>query len=168
MKHKIIELKPSDYEKCGNIRDMQRHSDLEAQLYQRLLTGNQTTFVYTVDSAFVGEISLVRETDDPDYTIPGRRIYVSRLIVKDTYRRQGIGRQLLGHAAENISRSAPTRTAPIWSARGSNRGSPSPSKQAFVSCRSAWIWTITPPSDYMCRQALTGFCSPERTHTDGI
>ena len=100
MKHKIIELKPSDYEKCGNIRDMQRHSDLEAQLYHRLLTGNQTTFVYTVDSAFVGEISLVRETDDPDYTIPGRRIYVSRLIVKDTYRRQGIGRQLLGHAVE--------------------------------------------------------------------
>ena len=100
MKHKIIELKLSDYEKCGNIRDMQRHSDLEAQLYQRLLTGNQTTFVYTVDSAFVGEISLVRETDDPDYTIPGRRIYVSRLIVKDTYRRQGIGRQLLGHAVE--------------------------------------------------------------------
>ena len=100
MKHKIIELKPSDYEKCGNIRDMQRHSDLEAQLYQRLLTGNQTTFVYTVDSAFVGEISLVRETDDPDYTIPGRRIYVSRLIVKDTYRRQGIGRKLLGHAVE--------------------------------------------------------------------
>ena len=100
MDHKIIELKLSDYEKCGNIRDMQRHSDLEAQLYQRLLTGNQTTFVYTVDSAFVGEISLVRETDDPDYTIPGRRIYVSRLIVKDTYRRQGIGRQLLGHAVE--------------------------------------------------------------------
>ncbi len=143
MDHKIIELKPSDYEKCGNIRDMQRHSDLEAQLYQRLLTGNQTTFVYTVDSAFVGEISLVRETDDPDYTIPGRRIYVSRLIVKDTYRRQGIGRQLLGHAVEIA-------------------------KQAFVSCRSAWIWTITPPSDYMCRQALTGFYSPERTHTDGI
>lgn len=144
MDHKIIELKPSDYEKCGNIRDMQRHSDLEAQLYQRLLTGNQTTFVYTVDSAFVGEISLVRETDDPDYTIPGRRIYVSRLIVKDTYRRQGIGRQLLGHAVE-IAKQA-----------------------GFVSYRSAWIWTITPPSDYMCRQALTGFYSPERTHTDGI
>ncbi len=133
MEHKIIELKPSDYEKCGNIRDMQRHSDLEAQLYQRLLTGNQTTFVYTVDSAFVGEISLVRETDDPDYTIPGRRIYVSRLIVKDTYRRQGIGRQLLGHAVEIA-------------------------KQAGFSELSVGVDLDN----------YTGFCSPERTHTDGI
>lgn len=100
MEHKIIKLKPSDYEKCGNIWDMQRQSDLAAQLYQRLLSGNQTTFVYTIDGAFVGEISLVRQMDDPDYTIPGRRIYLSRLIVRESHRRQGIGRRLAAYAAE--------------------------------------------------------------------
>lgn len=100
MEHKIIKLKPSDYEKCGNIWDMQRQSDLAAQLYQRLLSGNQTTFVYTIDGAFVGEVSLVRHMDDPDYTIPGRRIYLSRLIVRESHRRQGIGRRLAAYAAE--------------------------------------------------------------------
>lgn len=100
MEHKIIRLKPSDYEKCGNIWDMQRQSDLAAQLYQRLLSGNQTTFVYTIDNAFIGEVSLVRQMDDPDYTIPDRRVYLSRLLVKKSHRRQGIGRRLVAYAAE--------------------------------------------------------------------
>lgn len=104
MEHKIIRLKPSDYEKCGNIWDMQRQSDLAAQLYQRLLSGNQTTFVYTIDSAFIGEVSLVRQMDDPDYTIPDRRVYLSRLLVKESHRRQGIGRRLVAYAAETAKR----------------------------------------------------------------
>lgn len=100
MEHKIIRLELSDYEKCGNIWDMQRQSDLAAQLYQRLLSGNQTTFVYTIDNAFIGEVSLVRQMDDPDYTIPDRRVYLSRLLVKESHRRQGIGRRLVAYAAE--------------------------------------------------------------------
>lgn len=100
MEHKIIRLEPSDYEKCGNIWDMQRQSDLAAQQYQRLLSGNQTTFVYTIDNAFIGEVSLVRQMDDPDYTIPDRRVYLSRLLVKESHRRQGIGRRLVAYAAE--------------------------------------------------------------------
>jgi ribosomal protein S18 acetylase RimI-like enzyme len=33
--------------------------------------------------------------NDLDYTIPEQRIYVSRLIVKPEYRRQGIGKKLV-------------------------------------------------------------------------
>lgn len=33
--------------------------------------------------------------NDLDYTIPNQRVYVSRLIVKKEYRRQGIGKKLV-------------------------------------------------------------------------
>ena len=45
----------------------------------------------------MGEISLVHQADDPDYTIPGRRAYVSRLLVKKSARRQGVGTALCIH-----------------------------------------------------------------------
>ena len=91
MKSDIIKLDITDYQKCSNIWDMQRQSELADKFYNELLTGNRTTYIYTVDNEFVGEISLVKEMNDSDYTIPNQRIYVSRLIVKYEYRRQGIG-----------------------------------------------------------------------------
>ena len=57
-------------------------------------------WVYQQNGAFLGEIALVKEKNDPDYTIPNRRAYVSRLIVKREYRRQGIGRALVAFATE--------------------------------------------------------------------
>ena len=38
---------------------------------------------------------MVFDTGDPDYTIPGRRVYVSRMIVKKEYRNRGIGSEIL-------------------------------------------------------------------------
>ena len=35
------------------------------------------------------------DSDDPDYTIPDKRIYVSRMIVKQEYRNRGIGSEIL-------------------------------------------------------------------------
>ena len=79
---------------------MQRQSELADKFYNELLTGNRTTYIYTIDNEFVGEISLVKELNDSDYTIPNQRIYVSRLIVKYEYRRQGIGRKLIDFITE--------------------------------------------------------------------
>lgn len=98
MKSEIIKLDITDYQKCSNIWDMQRQSELADKFYNELLTGNRTTYIYTIDNEFVGEISLVKERNDSDYTIPNQRIYVSRLIVKYEYRRQGIGRKLIDFA----------------------------------------------------------------------
>ena len=100
MKSNIIKLDITDYQKCSNIWDMQHQSELADKFYNELLTGNRTTYIYTVDNEFVGEISLVKEMDDSDYTIPNQRIYVSRLIVKYEYRRQGIGRKLIDFITE--------------------------------------------------------------------
>lgn len=38
--------------------------------------------------------------NDPDYTIAGKRIYISRLIVKPSERRRGIGRALVDYAID--------------------------------------------------------------------
>ncbi len=103
MNDTIRPLNIEDFSKCGNIWDMERHADLAARFLRELHSGNRMTWVYEQDGRFLGEISLVKDTDDPDYTIPGRRIYVSRLIVRKENRRQGIGKSLAEYA---ISRAA--------------------------------------------------------------
>lgn len=100
MKTQIVKLDINDFEKCGKIWDMQRQSDLAKQFYREMFDGNRTTYVYTIDGEFVGEISVVKDADDVDYTIPKKRLYVSRLIVKEGYRRQGIGRKLVSFITE--------------------------------------------------------------------
>ena len=95
MKTQIIKLDINDFEKCGNIWDMQRQSDLADQFYREMLQGIRATYIYTIDGAYIGEISVVTDAGDPDYTVPGQRLYLSRLIVKEEYRRQGIGRKLV-------------------------------------------------------------------------
>lgn len=38
---------------------------------------------------------MVFDADDPDYTIEHQRAYISHLVVRREYRRQGIGRELV-------------------------------------------------------------------------
>ncbi len=99
----IRRLTPDEFPKCGNIWDMERHADLAERFLSELQSGNRLTWVYEQDGHFLGEISLVKDTPDPDYTVPGRRIYVSRLIVRKENRRQGIGKALVEHV---VSRAA--------------------------------------------------------------
>ena len=95
MKNEIVKLDISDYKKCSNIWDMKKQSQLAQKMYEELLCGNRITYIYKIDEEFVGEISIVKEADDPDYTVPNKRVYISRLIVKNEYRRQGIGKKLV-------------------------------------------------------------------------
>ena len=90
----IQKLAPEEFPLCANIWNMERNRTMAEQFYCELLCQNRTTFVYKADGAFVGEISLVYDKQEPDFTIPGQRIYLSRLIVKNSFRRQGIGTAL--------------------------------------------------------------------------
>ena len=103
MEAEIVKLELCDFEKCGNIWDLQKHSDLAEQFYREMREGIRSTFFYRIDGEFIGEISMVTESDDPDYTVPGKRVYLSRLIVKDIYRRQGIGRKLTDFVIQNAA-----------------------------------------------------------------
>lgn len=62
---------------------------------EEIKTGNRLVFVYKINGEFIAEGALVLDTGDPDYTIAGKRVYVSRMIVKKEYRNQGIGSKIL-------------------------------------------------------------------------
>lgn len=95
MNVEIIKLKTEDFHKCSNIWNMEKHKALANKFYDELLYGNRVSYIYTIDGEYLAEISLVYETDDSDYTIPGKRAYISRLVVKKSFRWQGIGKELV-------------------------------------------------------------------------
>ena len=74
---------------------MEKDNKFAEQFYNELLSGNRITYVYAFDDEYIAEISLVYDMNDSDYTIPNKRAYVSRLIVKPEYRRKGIGKTLV-------------------------------------------------------------------------
>ncbi len=91
----VIEpLAPEDYHKCSNIWNM-KSQPLTDTWREEIVSGNRLVFIYKIRGEFIGEGALVLDTGDPDYTVPGKRVYVSRMIVKKEYRNRGIGSELL-------------------------------------------------------------------------
>lgn len=91
----IIEpLDVKEYHKCSNIWNM-KVQPLAEKWREEIISGNRQVFIYKINGEFIGEGALVFDTGDPDYTIPGRRVYVSRMIVKKEYRNRGIGSEIL-------------------------------------------------------------------------
>ena len=96
----IKQLQPSDFSKCAALWNMKKQPALAEHFYSDLCSGNRITWIYERDGALCGEISLVFDMKDEDYTIPQRRAYVSHLVVKKDCRRQGIGKKLLAYLTE--------------------------------------------------------------------
>lgn len=91
----IIEpLKLEEYHKCSNIWNV-KAQPLAEKWREEIESGNRLVFIYKINGEFIGEGALVLDTGDTDYTIPGQRVYVSRMIVKKEYRGRGIGSEIL-------------------------------------------------------------------------
>ena len=88
-------LQVEEFDKCNNIWNMKKQKALAEKFRNELLSGNRITYVCKDGEEFIGEISLVKDMNDLDYTIPEQRVYISHLIVKHEYRRQGIGKKLV-------------------------------------------------------------------------
>ena len=97
LKGTIFELTPENYDKCQTIWDMKTHAKHAEYFYRQLIAGNRRIFVYEEDGVYLGEGALVFDQGDPEYTIPGKRVYLSRMIVAPQRRGQGIGQKLLHH-----------------------------------------------------------------------
>lgn len=94
MNYTIEPLKLEEYYKCSNIWNM-KTQPLTDTWRDEIASGNRLVFIYKIKGKFIGEGALVLDAGDPDYTIPGRRVYVSRMIVKKECRGQGIGSTIL-------------------------------------------------------------------------
>lgn len=90
----IERLDVKDYNKCSNIWNM-KTQPLADTWRKEIETGNRIVFIYKINDEFIGEGALVLDTGDSDYTIPEKRVYVSRMIVKKEYQNRGIGSEIL-------------------------------------------------------------------------
>ena len=90
----IESLRLEDYHKCSNIWNMESQP-LAEKWRQEIVSGDRLVFVYKINGEFIGEGALVLDAGDADYTIPNKRVYVSRMIVKKEYRNRGIGSTIL-------------------------------------------------------------------------
>lgn len=97
---KIIELDIKNFEKCNNIWNMDKNKEHKDKIYNELLNKNRKTFVYVKDDKYIAEASLVFDKEDEDYTIPGKRIYLSRIVVKKDFREKGYGKKLMNNIIE--------------------------------------------------------------------
>ncbi len=88
-------LQLEDFDKCNNLWNTKKQRKLAEKLLDELKNGNRITYICKDNNEFIGEISLVKDMKDSDYTIPNQRVYVSHLIVKSEYRRKGIGKILV-------------------------------------------------------------------------
>lgn len=91
----IALLQMEEFDKCGNIWNLEKQSALAEKFFGELKCGNRITYICKDNEKFIAEISLVKDMNDSDYTIPNQRVYVSHLIVKPEYRRQGIGKMMV-------------------------------------------------------------------------
>lgn len=92
---KIRKLTMKEYERCAEIWDMSENPEQAAEWKHELEQGKRIIFVYEENEELLGEGALVLENSDPDYTIPGKRAYVSHMIVREEYRSRGIGGAIL-------------------------------------------------------------------------
>ena len=91
----VIEpLNADEYHMCSNIWNM-KSQPLADKWHEEIKNGNRHVYIYKINGEFIGEGALVLDTSAPDYTIPGKRVYVSRMIVKKEYRNRGIGSTIL-------------------------------------------------------------------------
>ena len=99
---KIDKLDIKNFYKCNNIWDMStdKNKHLADIFYKELVEGNRITFIYQDNDEYIGEVSLVFDMDDSDYTVKDKRIYVSRFLVKKGYRSSGIGTKLMNYIVD--------------------------------------------------------------------
>lgn len=101
MSYTIEKLDIKDYKKCNNIWNMSA-CEFTEKFRQEIEENNRVVFIYKEKGKFIGEIAYVFDMNDGDYTIPGKRIYISRLIVKSTHRNKGIGGILIDYILNEV------------------------------------------------------------------
>jgi len=90
--YEIKQIGLEEYSKCSAIWNME-NCPYTQTFIEQIKASVREVFILTVNGAYIAECDLVYE--NPDYgTIPGKRAYLSRLIVKKEKRGSGYGKAL--------------------------------------------------------------------------
>ncbi len=90
--YEIKQIGLEDYSKCSAIWNMET-SPYTQIFIEQIKADIREVYILTVDGAYIAECDLVY--DNPEYgTIPGKRLYLSRLIVKKDERGRGYGKAI--------------------------------------------------------------------------
>ena len=100
--YEIRNIGLTEYPNCSTIWNMDTCPHTQTFIAQ-IKAGVREVYILTVNGAYIAECDLVY--DNPEYgTVPGRRLYLSRLIVKKEHRGKGwgktIAREILSRAKE--------------------------------------------------------------------
>ena len=95
MEYTIELLTPENFAKCENIPTTPGNPARTKIRQEEVLAGKRFTYVAVVNGDYVGEGSLLLEKEDPHYTIPGWRGYLSLLRVRPEHQNQGMGSAIL-------------------------------------------------------------------------
>lgn len=93
--YEIKQIGLEDYSKCSAIWNMET-CPYTQNFIEQIKANVREVFILTVNGAYIAECDLVY--DNPEYgTIPGKRLYLSRLIVKKDQRGKGYGKAITQH-----------------------------------------------------------------------
>ena len=91
--YKIKQIGSDEYSNCSVIWSKQKFQKTENMIKEQIKAGNRDVFILTVEDQYIAMCDL--EYDKPEYeTIPDKRLYLPRLVVKKDYRGEGYGKAI--------------------------------------------------------------------------
>ena len=92
--YSIKQIGYDEYSDCIDIWNKQKFLSTENYIKEQIKAGNREVFVLSAEDEYIAMCDLVY--NDPEYeTVPGKRLYLPRLVVKRSFRGEGYGKAIL-------------------------------------------------------------------------
>ena len=90
----IKQIGADEYSNCIDIWNKQKFLSTENYIKEQIKAENRDVFVLSVEDEYIAMCDLVY--NNPEYeTVPAKRLYLPRLVVKKGYRGEGYGKAIL-------------------------------------------------------------------------
>ena len=92
--YSVKQIESEEYSNCSEIWNRQKFQSTENIIKALIKAGKRDVFVLIVEDQYIAMCDL--EYDKPEYeTVPNKRLYLPRMVVKKNYRGEGYGKAIL-------------------------------------------------------------------------